>query len=57
MQVAEVPQTVPQGGNENTSRTKLEKPQASVQEQAVREDESRNIIRQIRNITAFGDCV
>jgi hypothetical protein len=52
MQVVEVPQSVPQAVNETA-----EKPQASGQEQAVKEEESRNIIRQIRNITAFGDCV
>lgn len=50
MQAVEVPQIVPQG-NETA-----EKPQAPVKEQAVKE-ESLNIIRQIRNISAFCDCV
>lgn len=52
MQVVEVPQNVQQTGNESA-----DKPKIPVQEQAVKEEESRNIIRQIRNITAFGDCV
>lgn len=53
MQAVEVPQVVPQTGSEP-----VEKPQAPVLEQAVKDDESRNsIIRQIRNISAFCDCV
>lgn len=51
MQAVEVSQIVPQG-----SET-AEKPQAPVKEQAVKEEESLNIIRQIRNISAFCDCV
>jgi len=52
MQVVEVPQTVPQTGSET-----IEAPKVQPQEQGVKDEESRNIIRQIRNITAFGDCV
>lgn len=52
MQVVEAPKTVPQTGSET-----IEAPKAQPQEQAVKDDESRNISRQIRNITAFGDCV
>jgi hypothetical protein len=50
--VVEVPQAAPQTGSEP-----VEKPQVPAQEQAVKEDESRNINRQIRNISAFCDCV
>jgi len=52
MQVVEVTQTVPPTGSET-----IEAPKAQPQEQPVKDDESRNVIRQIRNITAFGDCV
>lgn len=50
MQAVEVTQIVPQD-------EAADKPQAPVQEQAVKEDESLSILRQIRNISAFCDCV
>ncbi|HYD33766.1 MAG TPA: hypothetical protein VEA39_04280 [Methylophilaceae bacterium] len=52
MQVVEVTQTVPQTGNDNTETSRT-----PAQDQIVKEEETRSILNQIRNISAFGDCV
>lgn len=52
MQAVDVQQIVPQSGTENA-----EIPQAPAQEQVTNEDEFGSKGYQIRNITAFGDCV
>lgn len=52
MQAVEVQKVIPQNGSETA-----EIPQAPAHQQAIVEDEFGSKGKQIRDITAFGDCV